>query len=401
MNKKLIIIIGLSGSGKTSFAKYYARKHNVFYIDFDLIFNHYQPENKDFIKKISDIMNFSEKDTFILDGYTFKPTPLTIEDKLKCKIEFYLCFTAPHIILERQKKKVKENNFPKTMTIEEIEKTNSRLFRLMERFHQESFFVDTTKESFEIMDINNFIARWDDLIFLSNLNNKKNYDSFYQDIELSSGLKIKGYSHSQETWKRISSVIDFFGKNLLDIGSFHGFFSFKAEKSGASKIIGLEKNKEVVKIAEEIALIKNSIVRFIIKDIVEYEPSEVYDIVFVLNMLHHVPDTEKALKNIFKSGKTIVFEIETKQEKEILEKSKIFDFEKVLEMNSHRDDRKILILKNRNNKSLITKNKYLYTPSRYVFGKFIKNTKGLIKKFIPKFILERYRKKKNKINFQS
>ncbi len=95
---------------------------------------------------------------------------------------------------------------------------------------------------FEFIDKKDWAQRWRDLLFISELS-KKDYDQYYQDISFPSGLNIKGYSESEKTWKRLSKLIDFKYQKILDVGCFHGFFSFKIEQAGAKEIDGLEKKQ--------------------------------------------------------------------------------------------------------------------------------------------------------------
>lgn len=397
--KKLDVIMGVSGSGKTSFAKWHAKKNNGVYLDFDTLFDYKRNSYDKFFRKLSNIMNTQKNNLFVLDGYVLDncPPPSLIKEKTGCEVQFYLCFAAPHIIIERQKKKVRTGSYDSVISRELAERITSWCFRVITSLSKNPIFIDTTKGTFEIMKKDKFILRWQELIFLSALNDM-NHDKFYQDIEFPSGMIIRGYSESGKTWERVSSIVDFSGTSVLDIGSFHGFFSFKAEEKGASKVVGIEKNKNAFKMARRIALFKNSKVLFILKDIVEYKPNYIYDIVLVLNILHHIPDIEKALGNIFKSGKTIIFEIPVEQEKIILKYASNYNFKLTSQMNSHRECREIIILESPESKIELRSNvldEYRFSYRRYQIQKLIKYIKSL-KLFYPLRLFVRYIKRQTK-----
>jgi len=233
------------------------------------------------------------------------------------------------------------------------------------------------------------------LLFISSLTklSKKGYDKYYQDINLPSGLNIKGYSESEKTWERLSNLINFKDQKVLDIGCFHGFFSFKIEQAGAKKIDGLEKSEEAILTARKLSWLKKSRTWFYKGDIVNFKNQNTYDIILVLNMLHHVNNIPKALKNIFSMGNLIVFEIPVEQEKIISEYAKDFSFRLHKTINSHRETRKIILFKNNKSKTNIAKNipeKYQFNFRIYKIQKIIKNMKTLSKKYLPDFFIKKY-----------
>jgi len=401
--KKLIIIWGTSGSGKTTFAKDYAKKHQGVYIDFDSIFNYREKNNNkfiDFINKLSSLIEYNNKQLFIIDGYSGYDTPsiFYLKNKLGIDIQLCLCFTAPHIIYQRQKDKVQKKAFDNFSTKEEIKKRIESLFFLISSIDKNALFVDTTN-GFEFIKKESFSQRWRDLLFISELS-EKNYDKYYQDINLPSGLAIKGYSESEKTWERLSNLIDFKDQKVLDIGCFHGFFSFRIEEAGAKEIDGVEKNKEVILTTQKLSWLKKSKVCFYRGDIVDFKTQNYYDIILVLNMLHYASDIPKALKNVFPMGNLIIFEIPVEQEKIISKHAKDFGFKLDKRINSHRETREILLFKNNKSKTNIFENipgKYQFSYKRYKIEKIIKDVKVFLKRYLPNFLIKKYYKIK-KIN---
>lgn len=114
--KKLMIVWGISGAGKTTFAKDYAKKHHGVYIDFDLLFDYKEKSDNKFINfnnKLSNLIKFNNQKLFVIDGYSGYDTPSVfyLKNKLDIDIQFCLCFAAPYIIHKRQKDKVQKKAF--------------------------------------------------------------------------------------------------------------------------------------------------------------------------------------------------------------------------------------------------------------------------------------------------
>jgi len=381
--KKLMIVWGISGSGKTTFAKNYAKKHQGVYIDFDSIFNYKEKNDNrfiDFLNKLSSLIESSNKKLFVIDGYSGYDTPSVfyLKNKLGIDIQLCLCFAVPHIIYQRQKDKVKKKAFDLFSSKEEIKEQTEDLFFLIDSIDKNALFVDATSD-FEFINKKDWTQRWRDLLFISELS-EKDYDQYYQDINLPSGLNIKGYSESEKTWERLSNLIDFKNQKVLDIGCFHGFFSFKIEQAGAKEINGVEKSNEAILTARKLSWLKKSKVCFYKNDIVDFKTQNHYDIVLVLNMLHHVSDIPKALKNVFSMGNLIVFEIPVEQEKMILKYAKDFGFKLDKKINSHRETREIVLFKNDKSKTNISENilyKYQFSYRKYQIEKIVKDINSL------------------------
>lgn len=164
---------------------------------------------------------------------------------------------------------------------------------------------------------------------------QKEYDVFYGDVEL---LNLIGYSVSISTWKSLREVTDWKGKTVLDIGCFHGYFSFKIEQEGAKKVVGLERGVEVLKTAQMIGDLTGSKCEF--RQWIGGDDYPESDTILFLNVLHHFGDLEfqkAALQKVF-SGTEVVFEINDDQ-LEIIKS--LFVIKK--KWKSHRSNRVILL----------------------------------------------------------
>ncbi len=256
--KKLLIAIGTSCSGKTAFSKKYSKETGTEYLDFDLLYD-YQKENASqlLIEKIREIFSFSKNDSFVMDGYIIDQVPSlkNLESELFADISIALCIAAPNVIRKRQEKQRKENPLaPEPMEKKDIKKTTEACYFALSADPRPLMIIDTTRDEFEKIEESDFPQRLRELVFISELDDMT-HDKYYQDIDLPSGLKIEGYSNSEKTWERISSLVDFEGKRVVEFGSFHGFFEFKIEQAGGKRIIGVEKSEDALKVARKVAWI--------------------------------------------------------------------------------------------------------------------------------------------------
>lgn len=161
------------------------------------------------------------------------------------------------------------------------------------------------------------------------------YDTFYQDIEV---LGIIGYSRSVLTWKRLEDIIDWRGKKVLDIGCFHGYFSFKIEEMMAKEVIGLEKSTTVLETARQLGELVDSKVEFR-----EWSGGDDFpkcDVILFLNVIHHFGNIDmqrKALEKV-SPGTQVIFEINQEQAPLVEEL-----FKTTKRLSSHRKGRKIYL----------------------------------------------------------
>ena len=357
LSKKLIIVLGEYGAGKTTFAKWYAKNNRGMFLDFELLYFE-KTENEVnrfdiFVNRLASIIQKSSNHLFIMDGYQAvtdgyekfaDPSFAYLRNRISCDIQLCLCFAAPHVIRKRQIAKVDKGDIASPHDESEIKKITYSLFGLAVTTDSEPLFVDTT-DGFHFISKQDWLQRWRELTFFSDLD-KMPHDKYYQDIELPSGLHIPGYSQPHESWNRLRNVIDFKDKDVLDLGCFHGFFCFKAEEADAQNIVGVDIDENAVEVSRRVAWLKSSKVRFYQADLVSFKTDHIHDIVLALNMLHHVKDIDQALQNIFTAGKLIVFEIPVTQEDIITQCANQFAFQPMGKMNSHREEREIIIFTN-------------------------------------------------------
>lgn len=166
-------------------------------------------------------------------------------------------------------------------------------------------------------------------IYLNMLNEEDDYDALYQDVEIINKI---GYSKSYLTWDAIKDITDYKDKIIVDMGCFHGYFSFKVLNEGAKFVYGLDISTRVLNFCDILKNVYN-------KDNIGFfewnescELPKDYDIILVLNVLHHFNNPDTFLNNIEK-GTEVIFEVEKKQQV-LIEKY----FEIVKTISSHRVD---------------------------------------------------------------
>jgi hypothetical protein len=158
----------------------------------------------------------------------------------------------------------------------------------------------------------------------------KHHDKKYQDIEI---LHLVGYTESHKTWERIRDLVDWKEKRVLDLGCFHGYFCFKVEDAGGI-VKGLDRSRPVLDVAAMINDLRGGRVAF--REWVAGDDLPECDVILCLNVLHHFEDPEKAISKM--RCRQAVFEI-NENNRPLVEK--YFDVGR--DIPSHRANRRILL----------------------------------------------------------
>lgn len=176
-------------------------------------------------------------------------------------------------------------------------------------------------------------------VFTAHFNNQV-YDKTYQDIDC---INYKGYSESYKTWENIKNLVDWRVGHVVELGTFHGYFSFKIEQiSPTTRITGLEGHpiygKQILETTNLIKKMSSSRVNFDYwnSDSDKLVPDA--DIILCLNCLHHFSNPDYVLSRL--NCNYIIFEI-NKEQIELVKKYFII----LKETYSHRGGRVILLCK--------------------------------------------------------
>ncbi|MBR9910205.1 MAG: methyltransferase [Gammaproteobacteria bacterium] len=122
----------------------------------------------------------------------------------------------------------------------------------------------------------------------------------YQAVDLprNRSTGVKGYKHlggaRSRTFDRIfDEKLD--GGSLLDIGCANGDFLFRAERLGATKVTGIELDKDRYEAAVETGKLLQSKATIYNNSFVDTHEIEPHDYVTLMNVIHHISDFEKFL----------------------------------------------------------------------------------------------------------
>ena len=133
---------------------------------------------------------------------------------------------------------------------------------------------------------------------------------WWHSIDLGHGIVTKGVDSAQaQRLARLRLPADLTGRSVLDIGAWDGFFSFEAERRGASRIVaadyyswhgtgwGTGQGKAGFQLARE-AL--GSRVEDVDVDVMDLSPERLgtFDLVLLLGVLYHLPNPLLALERV-------------------------------------------------------------------------------------------------------
>jgi tRNA (mo5U34)-methyltransferase len=141
---------------------------------------------------------------------------------------------------------------------------------------------------------------------------------WWHSIDLGHGIVTKGVDQAQaQRLSRLHLPADLSGRSVLDIGAWDGFFSFEAERRGASRIVaadyyswhgtgwGTGQGKAGFQLARETL---GSRVEDIDVDVMDLSPHRVgtFDVVLFLGVLYHLPNPLLALERVASVAKDVL-----------------------------------------------------------------------------------------------
>ena len=177
-------------------------------------------------------------------------------------------------------------------------------------------------------------------IFYENYKKKYVYEkntqniNWWHQIELPNSEITPGCDACQSQWEHMMSDLPSFkGKTVLDIGAWDGYFSFKAESLGASRVLATDYfcwsgpgwgNKNGFNYAHKKL---NSKVESLEIDVPDINPDTVgaFDIVMMFGVLYHLPSFFTSFVNIASCAKSH-FLIETLIDLEVQQNVPLFRF---------------------------------------------------------------------------
>lgn len=132
---KLIVVVGDYGSGKTTFARRYAKENKIAYCDYDKL-RRPLSDLGSFLQKFTKFARKCKKDTIILDGWYYFLTP--VQAFPIYSVSYCLCIAAPCVIRARKTKK--NIALPEPSFV--IAKVESKYNLVCDR--EDTIYIDTT-----------------------------------------------------------------------------------------------------------------------------------------------------------------------------------------------------------------------------------------------------------------
>lgn len=364
---KKIFITGVFGSGKTFFAKKYAKDKSLPYIAFDKQYRYFSKENE-----AQRVLN-SLSDAFVIDGIPFYEDGLSSGEKVSMEVlrssweDFsqygkdndvqVICVYCPDKKIWM--KRLVSKGFAKFTGSETIwGRLKFIINRMLGRKRTPDNFWDLRREYIRFFEgkidylrsfknascydsCSNEYTSVEEMLKRIRFNTfaleahllEQEYDKFYQDIEI---LDFKGYSESYKTWDSLKNLVDWKGKVVVDLGCFHGYFSFKIEDEGGIPT-GLDKHEKVIETSRMINKVRGGRVAF-----QQWEDGKAIpdcDVILCLNVFHHFANKDAALSAM--KCQMVIFEI-NEDDRPIIEKY----FRDIKQYASCRKNRIILLAEN-------------------------------------------------------
>jgi 2-polyprenyl-3-methyl-5-hydroxy-6-metoxy-1,4-benzoquinol methylase len=118
----------------------------------------------------------------------------------------------------------------------------------------------------------------------------------YQSVPLPHGLSVPGKDRSQRTEQVLGRHVA--GRSVLDIGTNYGVFPFEAMQRGASRAVGIELDESRAAMAQRIAALHGDSYEIRQGRVEDLAPEESFDVVLVLNVLHHLLDPIAVMRQL-------------------------------------------------------------------------------------------------------
>jgi tRNA (mo5U34)-methyltransferase len=130
--------------------------------------------------------------------------------------------------------------------------------------------------------------------------------TWYHSIRLGNAVTPGICPPSAEEWTARALPADLTGKTVLDVGAWDGYFSFEAERRGASRVLAIDSlqgpEHKVVKAAgfEYAKAFLHSAVDFKVMDVADVGGLyETFDLIFFLGVYYHLHDPIEAFRLLF------------------------------------------------------------------------------------------------------
>jgi 2-polyprenyl-3-methyl-5-hydroxy-6-metoxy-1,4-benzoquinol methylase len=124
--------------------------------------------------------------------------------------------------------------------------------------------------------------------------------SSYQSVPLPHGRRTPGKDFDSAAKALLASHVE--GRSVLDVGTYYGLFAYQAIRLGAFRVVGVEPDPERLAIARQISELHGRKYEIVSGD-VDHLPSEEFDVVLLLNVLHHLVDPVGSMRQLARVSK--------------------------------------------------------------------------------------------------
>lgn len=135
-----------------------------------------------------------------------------------------------------------------------------------------------------------------------------NESAWFHRIDLGDGIITPGLQNCGITLGRVGMPDDLTGKNVLDIGANDGYFSFEAERRGASHVVSLDmwdRKYDNTRAVENIRVCKevlNSNIEIVQMDFLEYVPKYDFDLILFMGVVYHMKNPLAGIEKLMEIG---------------------------------------------------------------------------------------------------
>lgn len=126
----------------------------------------------------------------------------------------------------------------------------------------------------------------------------------YQKMRLPYGLSTGGDDRSATADAIFDGRLE--GASVLDVGCCYGFFLYRAHELGASTLVGLETNPERLRQAKILRDVYGVAVEFTDEDFEVVCARQSFDVVLLLNVLHHLEEPVRALRTLARAAQQVL-----------------------------------------------------------------------------------------------
>ena len=122
-------------------------------------------------------------------------------------------------------------------------------------------------------------------------------------------IEIRGLWHeaTKSLAEKLFKNID--GKTVLDVGCNTGFFLQEAYRRGASRLVGIDSDIEVIRLASEIATLLEMPLELNCRDAMNFSENT-FDVVLMMNVLDYVPNPTQCINKYLNIAKSLIIEHE-------------------------------------------------------------------------------------------